>query len=516
LSQENNLVSKSTGISSQSSAGRSSSIESVGKFSKWLRSSGLKVVLASLLALIPCFWHPRIEAGDLASHTYNAWLTNLVVHKQAPGLSIAPQKNNILFDVLLLRLSSVFGFAAGERIAVCIAVLFFLWSAFFFCSSFVMQVPWFLLPILISLSYGWTMQMGFFNFYFSLALSFLALAIVMRTRGTKAAYAVVFVPLIWLAHPLGFAWFVAVAFYLIAARTLRGIARWILPVASLALIFLFRLYLAQHYQVSWWRGSFYDLNGTNQLLLGGRYHFLSVCLLLAIFGCVLVHLVGSNRAKAGSSISFPLAAELFILCFLAVSILPDAIWLSRYSEPVSEISLRFTLVLAITGCAALAGLHSRSLFFGLTAVIAVCYCVLVYGDTGKAWAMEQQAEKLVALVPNQSRVISTIFPFRGSSVFVHHVVDRACIGRCFVIDNYEPASGQFRLRANSESTMAAASSEDTNRMMLGIYVVKPSDLPVWQILQCGLREIDLCLRPLQAGPLTGQPSGQLIRARDLN
>jgi hypothetical protein len=140
----------------------------------------------------------------------------------------------------------------------------------------------------------------------------------------------------------------------------------------------------------------------------------------------------------------------------------------------------------------------------------------VYGDTGKAWAMEQQAEKLVALVPNQSRVISTIFPFRGSSVFVHHVVDRACIGRCFVIDNYEPASGQFRLRANSESTMAAASSEDTNRMMLGIYVVKPSDLPVWQILQCGLREIDLCLRPLQAGPLTGQPSGQLIRARDLN
>jgi len=475
-------------------------------------------LLASVLALIPCFWHPRIEAGDLASHTYNAWLTNLVVHEQAPGLWIASQKNNILFDVLLFRLTSVLGFAAGERIAVCAAVLFFLWSAFFFCSSLGPRTPWFLLPTLISLSYGWTMQMGFFNFYLSLALSFLALAVIVRTRGAKSLYAFVFAPLIWLAHPLGFAWFVAVAFYLIAARTFTGIARWVLPVASFALIFLFRLYLARHYQVSWWRGRFYELNGTNQLLLGDRYHFLSICLLLAIFGCALLRFANSRKAKAGasSSFSFPFAVELFIVCFLAISVLPDAIWLSRYSEPVSEISLRFTLALAVIGCAALGGLRPRSLFFALTAVIAVCYFVLMYGDTGKAWAMEQQAEKLVALVPNQGRVISTIFPFRGSSVFVHHVVDRACVGHCFVIDNYEPASGQFRLRATPASTMAAASSEDTNRMMLGIYVVKASDLPAWQILQCGPREIDLCLRPLQAGPLREQPLCGLIRARAMN
>jgi len=28
--------------------------------------------------LVPCFWHQRIEAGDLASHVYNAWLANEV------------------------------------------------------------------------------------------------------------------------------------------------------------------------------------------------------------------------------------------------------------------------------------------------------------------------------------------------------------------------------------------------------------------------------------------------------
>jgi hypothetical protein len=516
LSQENNLVSNSAENSSQLSASGSWSEKSSGNFSKRLRCYGFKVLFTSVLALIPCFWHPRIEAGDLASHTYNAWLAHLVVNKQAPGLWIAPQKNNIIFDVLLLRLTSAFGFAAGERIAVCIAVLFFLWSAFFFCSSLGARAPWFLLPILVSLSYGWTMQMGFFNFYLSLGLSFLALAIIARTRGAKSLYAFVFAPFIWLAHPLGFAWFVAVASYLIVARTLTGIARWILPVASIAFIFSCRLYLSRHYAVSWWRGRFYELNGTNQLLLGDRYQFLSICLLLAVFGCVLLHFIVSGRAKAGTSFSFSLAAELFIVCFLAISVLPDSIWLSRYSEPVSEIGLRFTLVLAVIGCAALARLRTRSLFFAFTAVIAVCFFVLVYGDTGKAWAMEQQAEKLVALVPNQGRVISTIFPFRGSRVFVHHVVDRACVGHCFVIDNYEPASGQFRLRATPANTMAAASSDDTNRMMLGIYVVKPSDLPVWQILQCGPREIDLCLRSLRAGPLVDQPLDGLIRGRALN
>jgi len=93
--------------------------------------NALLVILISIVALIPCFWLPRIEAADLGSHTYNAWLASLVEQGQAPGLWIAPQHNNVLFDLLLLRLGTLFGFLAAEKIAASLAVLVFLWG---FCA----------------------------------------------------------------------------------------------------------------------------------------------------------------------------------------------------------------------------------------------------------------------------------------------------------------------------------------------------------------------------------------------
>src|SRR5690349_2789207 len=56
---------------------------------------------ASILLVVPCFWQSRLQAGDLSSHIYNAWLAQLIAHGQAPGLFIAPQKTNVLFDWIL-------------------------------------------------------------------------------------------------------------------------------------------------------------------------------------------------------------------------------------------------------------------------------------------------------------------------------------------------------------------------------------------------------------------------------
>jgi hypothetical protein len=41
-------------------------------FRRWL-----VYVPVSLGLLLPCYWQPRIQAGDLSSHIYNAWLTEL-------------------------------------------------------------------------------------------------------------------------------------------------------------------------------------------------------------------------------------------------------------------------------------------------------------------------------------------------------------------------------------------------------------------------------------------------------
>jgi hypothetical protein len=61
----------------------------------------------SILVLLPCVWHRRVEAGDLGSHLYNAWLAQLIGRGQAPRLYIVPQWNNILADLAFAWLGRV-------------------------------------------------------------------------------------------------------------------------------------------------------------------------------------------------------------------------------------------------------------------------------------------------------------------------------------------------------------------------------------------------------------------------
>src|SRR5260221_9482684 len=94
----------------------------------------LKYALISILLLVPCFWQSRLQAGDLSSHIYNAWLAQLIETGHAPGLSFAFQSTNVLFDIILSTLFKTFGAAAAQRISVSIAVLIFVWGAFAFAS----------------------------------------------------------------------------------------------------------------------------------------------------------------------------------------------------------------------------------------------------------------------------------------------------------------------------------------------------------------------------------------------
>ena len=98
----------------------------------FLRRRRWLVLVMSAAVLIPCFWHRRIEAGDLASHVYNAWLAQLIEKGQAPGLYIAKQWNNVLFDVLMVHAAKAVGFAAAQKIVVSVCVLTFFWGVFAF------------------------------------------------------------------------------------------------------------------------------------------------------------------------------------------------------------------------------------------------------------------------------------------------------------------------------------------------------------------------------------------------
>ena len=471
-------------------------------------------IVVSVAALIPCFWLPRIEAGDLGSHSYNAWLTSLVEKGQAPGLWVAPQSNNVLFDILLLRLGSLVGFAAGEKIAACLALLIFLWGAFAFVSAVSGRPAWFLLPVLLMLAYGWTFHMGFFNFYLALGISFAGLAILWRAERHWYLYAVAagLAALIWLAHPLGLAWFVFVAAYLLLARRLEPRPQALLAGAAVVCSVALHFYLARTYPVGWWRGRYVDLVGTDQVVLGTRYEFVGSMVLLLVVACVLLHVLRMRGEARRAAESFFVLVQLFVIGFVSLALLPDTIRLPQYNEPISLLTSRFTLAVAVMGCAALGNLRPRVLFGVLGGVVALAYFVLVYQDAAKTYRLETNAQALVARVPLGARMVTTIYPFRGFRIFVHHVVDRACIGKCFNVDNYEPSSNAFRLRANAGNRIVAASEADANHMMIGDYLVRAEDLPLWQIFQCGPKEIDLCLRPLSVGPMKNVVASEVQRA----
>jgi hypothetical protein len=86
------------------------------------------------------------------------------------------------------------------------------------------------------------------------------------------------------------------------------------------------------------------------------------------------------------------------------------------------------------------------------------------------------------------------------------MVDRACIGRCFSFQNYEPPSQQFRVRVrDNDSPLNSGDTDDSQEMEAGEYIVKPEDLPMAHIYQCDDQDLtQLCIRQLSAGEANGR------------
>src|SRR5580692_950746 len=179
-----------------------------------LRSPQARAAVLSLVVLIPCLWQRRIEASDLGSHVYNAWLAKLIELGQAPGLTIAPITTNVLFDLILSSLYRRLGADGAQRTAVSLAVLIFFWGAFALIETLSGKRPWYLAAPLMMLAYGWVFHMGFFNFYLAAGLALWAVALSLRPErlGHLAAAALLLIAYTGLA--LAPAWAIGVMVYI--------------------------------------------------------------------------------------------------------------------------------------------------------------------------------------------------------------------------------------------------------------------------------------------------------------
>lgn len=459
-----------------------------------------KFIVLSAAILIPCFWHRHIEAGDLASHTYNVWLVQLIKRGEAPGLWLARQWTNVLFDFVLSGSIRLLGYSAGEKLAVSIAVLIFFWGAFSLVCAASRRAAWQLFPLLAMIAYGWTFEMGFFNYSISLGLAFFALAIFWRGCGWQRWLPLALLPWVIAAHPLGALWLAGAAIYIEFAERLPWRAHAGIFLAAAAGIVFFHFYLPGHFDVSTQEDyPLYFFNGADQFVLFGReYHFIEAAM-IAFF---LICFAAAIPSRKGSPINWTrwmIPIQLYVLVELGVFLLPDGIRVKNNPAALALFTERITTISVVLICCALAALPARKWQLAGWTAIACVFFAFVYQDTGQINRMEAQVEKLVRTLPRNQRVMATIMRPTGSRVLIQHILDRACIGHCFSYGNYEPASALFRVRARPGNPYVLTDFDLVGSMEEGSYVVQPQDLPVYQIYQCSEDWTKLCIMPLEAG-----------------
>ena len=463
------------------------------------RGGALRVFGISALVLVPCFWQARIQAGDLSSHLYNAWLSTLIEQGRAEGLVVVTQWTNVLFDLLLAGLLQIVGFAAAQRIAVSLCVLNFVWGAFALMSAVSRHRAWHMLPYIAILAYGWVFHLGLFNFYLSMGLCFWALALLWGKRTGHALAALPLLAVAYVAHALPVAWIVGAVGYRWLARQVLPRDRVVLTVAGVAAIYAARRFFMLHYAHRWSPAQAMGITGADQVLIFGPKYYVVAVALLFIWSYLMLRQLDR---KGGLRTILGIPFQLFVFIAATVWLLPGAVMLPGFNHALDYINDRMSLAAGIAFLALIAGVRpDRWERRALAATLGI-YFTFLYVDQRAQNRIEDLMEQAVAQLPPASRVINGLCDNNSRIHPMAHILDRVCIGKCWSYGNYEPASGAFRVRAAENNSLVVADSIAAEDIEHGKYVVQVSDPPLYQIF---LRDGRLDTRLLKAGDVTASP-----------
>jgi hypothetical protein len=151
-----------------------------------------------------------------------------------------------------------------------------------------------------------------------------------------------------------------------------------------------------------------------------------------------------------------------------------------------------------------------------SALLAAVFFLFLYVDTGTLNGLEERVERSVAALPDGHRVVSDIEADENSRIVIEHIVDRACIGRCFSYDNYEPPSAVFRVRAAPGNSIvyvadtgeAGAESGAESEKERVEARAKSLDPPVFEISQCSANSANICVRELSPDEISALVAGK--------
>ncbi len=432
------------------------------------------VLAASLLLLLPVLLQEHVQAGDLASHLYNTWLVLLVKQGEPLGLEIVPQFSNVLFDWWLEGLWQLGGPKLAEKGATGAAVLCFFWGAFVLLGRLSGRPAWPSAPLLAMLAYGWIYHQGFFNYYLSCAFGFWALASVLG-RSRQRWLALPTLLLAALAHLLGAAVAAAFAGWLLLRERTGESHRFRLLAAAVLALAVAGLSLWIWLPSQWKVHRLIHLAGFTPFhVFEGKYLLIGVLLfLLWVLRAAWIAEQHGWKALQG------VAADCVMLTAAAIVVLPTGVLWSGTNHPLYFIDWRLALWYVLFVGSWVASFSPARPVAGWYATLAVAFFLCAGADWRTLGQVEKACHEAVSQLPPRARVVAG---FTGLPLGLNpllHMIDRACIGRCFSYANYEPASAQFRLRSRPQSPVVMSVYADISSWGKGEYVVKESDEPLY-------------------------------------
>ena len=415
-------------------------------------------------------------------------------------MTISHQFTNVLADILLCHTLTWWGPWWAEHSVVALAVLVFFWGAWAFIVALTRERPWYLMPVLPMLAYGSVFRYGFLNFYLSLGLCLWAASLLCSWRYVPGF---VLLSLAVIAHPLPPVCFVAIVVYIRMVRRVRFRRQLWIWTGTAAAIFAGRLILGHTLRAVWpgvsiTRPGTYLLLGESQILLYGQKYRVLAAALALLWSWWIVRLF---RKEGARSLASEAVFQVFTICVLVSVLCPYVVNLPGNRAPASLLTCRITLITGVLLCAALSRVTPPRWERAMLAVIAAVFFSFAYVDERALNKFEDHLRAYVSTLPVGQRVVTVFHDNSGLLPSkLTHVVDRPCLGHCFDYGNYEPGSGQFRIRATGQNEYVLA-TPDAIKLVEGDYIVKNQDQPLYRIHICEAKTLRFCETRLSPGEM---------------
>jgi hypothetical protein len=350
----------------------------------------------SLALIAPCFWQPRLYGGDLTRHLYNSWLSQVLESGRADGFQTVRQTTNLLFDLLLGALFSVFGAEWSHRIAVSISVLTFVWGALAFVRAVCGRASWHLLPCIAMLAYGWVFHMGFFNFYLSLGLCFWAMALAWTPSRARIAGAGALLVVAYTAHALPVVWTAGLVAYMALARRLTPLQRAVGTAGLVVILGGIHLLARRLLIVEPPSPQFAGSGVAAQNWVFDAKYYCVLAGMLLVWGLLFAALV---RCRGAREVVGGVPFQLCVIAAAVVMVLPESVLLPGLAQSAGYIAERMSLGVAVCVCAMLGSAPPRLAERWALVAVAVVFFGFVYVDEKAVNARDDQMQQLISSTP---------------------------------------------------------------------------------------------------------------------